>query len=242
MKKLSPLAFLCAAALAGTMTAQNPSQKELKATSSPSAPTIPAAKSSSTPGVPAATSDKSATTSSSPTKSPSTSPAVDAIVSDPNYRIGPSDVISVVVWHEPDFSTSAPVRPDGKISLPLIGEIQAAGLRPAELDDNLTTALKKFVSDPRVTVTVNSINSRQIYLMGEVLKAGAVPMTAGMTVLQALATGGGFSQYADLKKIYVLRTQNGTQVKLPFNYKEVIKGRSTEQNIVLIPGDTIVVP
>jgi len=241
MKKLSTLAFLCAA-LAGTMQAQNPSQKELKATSSPSAPSVPAAKSSSATSVPAAMNDKSATTSSTPTKPPNNSAAVDAIVSDPNYRIGPSDVISVVVWHEPDFSTSAPVRPDGKISLPLIGEIQAAGLRPAELDDNLTNALKKFVSDPRVTVTVNSINSRQIYLMGEVAKAGAVPMTAGMTVLQALATGGGFSQYADLKKIYVLRTQNGTQVKLPFNYKEVIKGRNTDQNVVLLPGDTIVVP
>jgi len=241
MKKLSTLAFLCAAALAGTMTAQNPSQKELKPNTVPVTSTVPAAKNDAAKND-AAKNDKAAVPNTAPSKAQTPNAAVDSIVSDPNYRIGPSDIISVVVWHEPDFSTSAPVRPDGKISLPLIGEIQAAGLRPSELDDTLTTALRKFVSDPRVTVTVNAINSRQIYLMGEVAKAGAVPMTAGMTVLQALATGGGFSQYADLKKIYVLRTQNGTQVKLPFNYKEVIKGRNQDQNVVLIPGDTIVVP
>lgn len=169
--------------------------------------------------------------------------SVDSAVSDPNYRIGPSDVLSIVVWHEPDFTSSVPVRPDGKIALPLIGDIQAAGLRPTEFADNLTTALKKFVSDPRVTVSVSAVNSRQVYLMGEVMKPGMVPMTAGMTVLQALASGGGFSQYADLKKIYVLRREkNGSQVRIPFNYKDVIKGRNGEQNIVLQPGDTVVVP
>ena len=165
MKKLSTLAFLCAAALAGTMTAQNPSQKELKANTVPATSTVPAAKND------AAKNDKAAVPNAAPSKAQTPNAAVDSIVSDPNYRIGPSDIISVVVWHEPDFSTSAPVRPDGKISLPLIGEIQAAGLRPAELDDTLTTALKKFVSDPRVTVTVNAINSRQIYLMGEIGRA-----------------------------------------------------------------------
>ncbi len=134
-----------------------------------------------------------------------------------------------------------PVRPDGKISLPLLNDVQAAGLTPVQLKDSITEKLKKYIADPRVTVVVTAMNSRRIFVTGEVTHSGPMNLLPHMTVLQALAEAG-FTQFANLKGIYLLRTENGKQVKLPFNYKEVVKGNHPEQNIALKPGDTVVVP
>jgi polysaccharide export outer membrane protein len=165
-----------------------------------------------------------------------------AATTDPNYVIGPSDELNVDVWKEPNVSRSIPVRPDGKISLPLLNDVQAAGLTPAQLTSAITEKLANFMNSPQVTVIVTAVNSQRIYVLGEVGRAGAYPMLPQMTVLQALSSAGGFSAYANLKGIYVLRTENGKQVHFPFNYKEVIRGQKNEQNIVLKSGDTLVVP
>jgi polysaccharide export outer membrane protein len=168
--------------------------------------------------------------------------APNAGAADGGYVIGPEDVLKVDVWKEPEMSGNVPVRPDGKISLSLLGDVQAAGLTPTELTAQLTSLLKKYLEDPRVTVMVSTVNSRRVFILGQVGRAGAFPLLPEMTVLQALSTAGGLSPYAAADKIYVLRTENGSQVKLPFQYKQVIKGRKPEQNIILKPGDTIVVP
>src|SRR5712692_1243017 len=147
---------------------------------------------------------------------------------DPGYLIGPQDELNISVWKEPEVSRTVPVRPDGKISLPLLNDVQAAGLTPSQLAAQLTESLKKFVANPQVTVIVTTINSQRVYIMGEVIRAGAYPLLPGMTVLQGLSSAGGFTQFANLKKIYVLRQENGKQVKLPFNYKEVVGGKNPD--------------
>jgi polysaccharide export outer membrane protein len=159
----------------------------------------------------------------------------------PEYVIGPEDVLHIAVWKENDLTTTLPVRPDGKISLPLLDDVQAAGLTPKQLADSVTEKLRKYIADPRVTVVVTAINSKRIYLVGEVLHAGATPMLPNMTVLQALSSAG-LNQFANTKRIYVLRTVNGKQQKLPVNYRKLVKGEEIEQNYILQPGDTIVVP
>jgi polysaccharide export outer membrane protein len=161
---------------------------------------------------------------------------------DPNYVIGGQDLLDVSVWKEPDVSRAVPVRPDGKISLPLLGDVQAAGLTPGQLAAQIKTGLTKFMTNPQVTVMVTQINSQRIYILGEVARAGAYALLPNMTVLQALSNGGGFTAFANTKKIYVLRQENGKQQKLFFNYKDVIAGKSVDQNITLKAGDTIVVP
>ncbi len=169
-------------------------------------------------------------------------PAPVAATSDPDYVIGPEDMLHISVWKEPDLSGAVPVRPDGKISLPLLGDVQAAGKKPMQLATVLTQDLKQYVTNPLVTVVVTGINSKRIFLVGEVGRNGAMSMLPNMTVLQALASAGGFSQFANLKKIYILRNERGQQVKIPINYKLIVSGKSPEQNILLKPGDTIVVP
>jgi len=158
------------------------------------------------------------------------------------YKIGPQDVLRVDVWKEPDISRTIPVRPDGKISLPLLDDVQAAGLTAMELAAAIREGLTKYINNPQVTVTVTEINSRRVYLTGEVTRPGAFPLLPNMTVLQALSSGGGFTQFAKIKNIYVLRQENGKQVKHPFNYKGVVEGKTPEDNILLQPGDVIVVP
>jgi polysaccharide export outer membrane protein len=165
-----------------------------------------------------------------------------AATADPNYVIGGQDVLDISVWKEPEVSRVVPVRPDGKISLPLLNDVQAAGLTPGALAQQITESLKKYVTNPQVTVIVTTINSQRVYLLGEVSRPGAFPMIPGMTVLQAISSGGGFTQFARTKSIYVLRNEGGKQVKYPFNYKEVINGKKPEQDIALKAGDTIVVP
>jgi polysaccharide biosynthesis/export protein len=158
-----------------------------------------------------------------------------------DYVIGADDQLRISVWNEPNLSEMVPVRPDGKISMPLLNDIPAAGLTPLQLKDSITEKLKKYISDPRVTVVVAAMNSRRIFVTGEVTRSGPMPLLPHMTVLQALAQAG-FTQFANLKAIYLLRTENGMQRKISFNYKEVVKGNHPEQNIPLKPGDTVVVP
>jgi polysaccharide export outer membrane protein len=165
-----------------------------------------------------------------------------AIDTDPAYKIGPQDVLRIDVWKEPDISRLVPVRPDGKITLPLLNDIQAAGLTPVQLSAKISEGLKKFITSPQVTVGVTEINSRRIFVTGEVTRAGAFPLLPNMTVLQALSSSGGFTQFARVKNIYVLRMEDGKQVKHPFNYKDAVSGKHAEQNIVLEGGDVIVVP
>lgn len=161
---------------------------------------------------------------------------------DPNYVIGPQDVVDISVWKENELSRSVPVRPDGKISLPLLSDVQAAGLTPMQLAAQITTGLNQFMNNPQVTVIVEQINSQRVYILGEANRIGTYTLLPGMTVLQALSNAGGCSPFANTKKIYVMRDMNGKQMKFFFNYKEVVAGKHPEQNIVLENGDTIYVP
>ena len=188
-----------------------------------------------------AASSASAKTAADSTAMPPNPTAPSSSAAGPEYIIGPEDVLHVAVWKETDLTATLPVRPDGKISLPLLDDVQAAGLTPKQLADSITARLKKYVADPRVTVVVTAINSKRIYMVGEVLHTGAMPMLPNMTVLQALSSAG-INQFANTKGIYVLRTENGKQEKLPVNYRKIIKGDLIQQNYVLQPGDTIVVP
>lgn len=159
----------------------------------------------------------------------------------PSYEIGPNDVLHVAVWKEPELTVTVPVRSDGMISIPLLNDVLAAGLTPMQLSALLTQKLKTYVSAPRVTVVVTQTNSHRIYVVGEVLHSGPISLSHDMTPLQALATAG-LSQFANTRKIYILRTENGQTQKISFNYKQVIKGEAMAQNIALKSGDTIVVP
>lgn len=158
-----------------------------------------------------------------------------------SYVIGPDDTLFVSVWKEQDLTNTLPVRADGMISMPLLNDVQAAGLTPMQLGASITDKLKKFISDPHVTVVVTQMNSQRVYLTGEVSHSGATPLLPDMTVLQALA-GAGFTQFANTKGIYVLRVEGGNQKRYPVNYKKLVKGEAADQNILLKPGDTIVVP
>jgi polysaccharide export outer membrane protein len=183
---------------------------------------------------------KNAPAPSTPSEAGST--ATKSATGDTNYVIGGQDMLDISVWKEAELTRTVPVRPDGKISLPLLNDVQAAGLTPTQLAEQLTESLKKFVTNPQVTVIVTQINSQRIYILGEVMRAGAYPLLPNMTVLQGLSSAGGFTQFANLKKIYMFRMENGKQVKYPFNYKEVVSGKSTDENVALKAGDTIVVP
>lgn len=185
---------------------------------------------------------KNADDGSSAASQAGTTSAHSPATQDPSYTIGAQDVLDIDVWKEKELTRTVEVRPDGRISLPLLNDIQAAGLTPMQLASNITDGLKKFITDPQVTVMVTQINSQRVYILGEVTKPGAYPLLPGMNVLQALSSAGGFTMFANSKKIYVLRKQDGKQTKFPFDYKDVISGKRTDQNIALRPGDQIVVP
>src|SRR5208283_1125748 len=177
-------------------------------------------------------SDKTTTAASDKAASDKTVTAASASPAGPEYVIGPEDVLHVAVWREADLTATLPVRPDGKISLPLLNDVQASGLTPQQLAASVTEKLKKYIADPRVTVVVTQINSKRIFMVGEVLHPGPMSMIANMTVLQALSSAG-LNQFANTKRIYVLRTENGKQQKLPVNYRKLVKGEQIEQNYVL---------
>jgi polysaccharide export outer membrane protein len=169
-------------------------------------------------------------------------PAVDRGAPD-DYSIGEGDILHISVWKEPDASVqSAVVRPDGKISMPMLKEVQASGMTPIQLEKAITEQLGKFISAPDVTVVVSAINSKKIYLLGGVKKEGPIPYTYRMTIMQALSEAGGVTDYAKKKKIYVLHYENGREYRFPFNYDAAVKGEGMELNKVLMPGDTVVVP
>jgi polysaccharide export outer membrane protein len=159
-----------------------------------------------------------------------------------DYLIGPDDVLAIVFWRDKDMSTETTVRPDGKITLPLINEVQAAGLTPEQLRDYLQEAAKKYLEDPNVSVVVKAINSRKVFITGQVAKPGAYPLSGPTTVMQLIAMAGGLNEYADTKHILIMRNEGGKPVAYPFNYKDVLNRKNLKQNIELKPGDTIVVP
>ncbi len=162
---------------------------------------------------------------------------------DDQYTIGPEDVLQINVWHEPEITGPVPVRPDGKISMPLVGEMTASGLTPLKLQAALTEKLRAFISNPEVAVSVQQVKSKNFNILGEVEHPGTYPLAHSVSVLDAIGVAGGFRDFAKVTKIYVLRrTPGGETVRLPFNYKEVIKGVRTDQNVELKPEDTVIVP
>jgi polysaccharide export outer membrane protein len=161
----------------------------------------------------------------------------------PSYRIGFGDILQIDVWKEPDASTpSMTVRPDGRVSLPMVGELPVIGLTSSELERTITEKLGAIIRDPHVSVSIREASSHKVYVIGEVRREGAIRMTGPMTVLQALAEAGGLNDYAKRSGIYVLRVVDGRQVRLPFNYEAVVRGQLARQNISLLPGDTVVIP
>ncbi len=200
-------------------------------------PPLPApADTAPAPGTPAATLPAGSASGPAAPVSAANAPQVSS-----SYIIGPEDAIAVNGWKEPTVSGAFAGRPDGMISLPLLGDVLAAGLTPMSLGNDLAIRLKKYLTDPLVTVTVTAVNSQHYYLVGEVGHAGALPLVPGMTPIQAIAAAGGLSPYANAKHIYILRTDKGKQVKIPFNYKKAIKD-GNQQGVTLAAGDTIVVP
>jgi len=192
------------------------------------------------PAKPTGPANLATTASSAPT---SVAAATGSKPHDDTFVIGNDDVLAINVWKEPDISRSIPVRSDGKISLPLAGEIQAAGQTPLKLEGDIASKLQNYISEPEVTVMVQQINSEKFNILGQVARPGSYPLTNSATVLDAIALAGGFRDFAKQKSIYILRQKPpGGQSRMAFNYKDVIKGRNPEQNIKLEPRDTIVVP
>ena len=203
------------------------------------APSIPDP--TKTSGQKAAENDSSTTGNpSSPAPTPT---STSGNAHDTSFIIGSDDVLAINVWKEPDVSRSLPVRSDGKISLPLAGELQAAGRTPLQLEEDIANKLRTYIADPEVTVIVQEIKSQTFNILGQVLKPGSYPLTRSTTILDAIALAGGFRDFAKQKAVYILRQDAaGRQLHIPFNYKAVIKGKNPEQNIRLQPRDTIVVP
>jgi polysaccharide export outer membrane protein len=165
-----------------------------------------------------------------------------APVQDSSYKIGPNDVLSIFVWKEPDLTRDVTVMPDGKITFPLIGEIMAQGHTASELKQVISDKLQNFVTAPEVTVIVKESRSQVIYAIGKVTRPGPYPLAPGMTVMQALSAAGGFTEWADTKNVMIVRKEGGKETQLHFNYKEFTSGENLQQNILLKPGDTLVVP
>lgn len=159
-----------------------------------------------------------------------------------DYVIGPEDVLSVFVWREKDLTADVMVRPDGQVSLPLLNDVPAAGLTPEQFRQRVTEAAGKYIDQPNVTVIVKAINSRKVFITGEIEKPGTYPLLGPTNVLQLITMAGGLREYADTKNINVMRTEGGKVTQFRFNYRDVAKGRRLEQNVLLKPGDTVVVP
>ena len=177
------------------------------------------------------------------TAKPAGAPALPAGVTAPaGYVIGPDDQLGIVYWREKDMSADVVVRPDGMISLPLLNEVKASGLTPEELRAAITQSASKFVEEPTVSVVVKAINSRKVFITGQVAKPGFYPLAAPTTVLQLIATAGGVAEYADKGKITIVRREGGKDTVFRFNYEDVLKGKNLQQNIELKPGDTVAVP
>ncbi len=175
-------------------------------------------------------------------QAPAEDAAATGVLPPPDYVIGAEDVLDVVVWREKELSAEVMVRPDGMVSLPLLNDVQAGGLTPEQFRQRVSAGAAKYVESPSVTVIVKQINSRKVSVMGEVVKPGIYPLLAPTTVLQLLAQAGGPTAFADVKDISVVRTVDGKTSRMVFNYKEVARGRRMEQNVLLRPGDTVIIP
>jgi polysaccharide export outer membrane protein len=189
----------------------------------PSGQQRPTASAPSVPGSPA------------PAPAPAAAPPAD-------YRIGPDDVLTITFWRQQDLSGDVVVRPDGKISLPLLNDVQAAGLTPIQLREVVMAGAKRFVEDPNATIVVKQINSRRVFITGAINKPGPYSLTVPTTVLQLIAMAGGLLEYADKDNVVIVRTDQGRQQTLRFNYKDVVRRKNLDQNIELRPGDTVIVP
>jgi len=159
-----------------------------------------------------------------------------------DYVIGSDDILGIVFWKDKDMSADVQVRPDGRIALPLINEVVAAGLTPEQLREKLTQESTKFMEDASITVVVRQINSRRVFIVGEVSKPGPYSLTSSITVMQLIAIAGGLKEYANGKKIVIMRTEGGRPLTLKFNYRDVASGKNINQNVQLKPGDTVIVP
>ena len=165
-----------------------------------------------------------------------------AVSTPPGYIVGADDLLTIRFWGDTQLSADVVVRPDGKISVPLLNDVQAAGLTPEQLGENLEKSASKFITDPDATVIVREIRSRKVFVLGQgVAKQGVVPLNTEMTVLQAIAAAGGLLEYAHKDSITVLRTENGQEKRFKFNFEEVTKGKNMKQNILVQPNDTILV-
>jgi polysaccharide export outer membrane protein len=223
---LGCVAFVAASGVAAAAGAQTAAAASVPAP----AASVPAA-AAAAPGVAAPGSGASAATVVPP-----------GITPPPGYTIGPDDVLTIVFWREKDMGADVTVRPDGKISLPLINDITAAGLTPEQLRVAITGAADKFITDPTVSVVVKSINSRRVFITGQVNKPSQYGLSGPMTVLQLIAMAGGVLEYADSEHITIVSTVDGKPVSFGFNYKEVVKRKNLQQNVQLKPGDTVIVP
>jgi len=164
--------------------------------------------------------------------------SVGAPVDPKTYIIGAEDVLKILVWREPDLSGPVGVRPDGMITLPLMGDVQAGGLTPEKLAERLTEGFKKNINNPEVMVSVAQVNSKKYFVSGEVMRPGSYPLVVPTNILQALAIAGGFREYSDTKNVMILRGPK----RYKFNYREVVRGKNMTQNILLESGDHIIVP
>ena len=237
--RTSLIAFVALGVAAGAF-AQAPAPKpaDTKAKDAPKAAAQPAKPNQkpSTPAKPAVTAP------AKPAVTPVPVPA-DAVTPPADYVIGPDDVLAVLFWREKDLSVEqVAVRPDGKITLPLLNDIQASGLTPDQLREAVQKAASQFVEDPNATIVVRQINSRRFFVTGQVGKPGPYPLGGPLTVLQALSLAGGTVEFAKTDKIIIMRTTGAKTETLKFNYKDVMKGKNLQQNIQLRPGDTILVP
>jgi polysaccharide export outer membrane protein len=194
------------------------------------------ARSATSPPAPqAAPAQKPTTSAARPVSGPS-------IATEPGFIIGSDDVLGVNFWRDQEMSGDVTVRPDGMITLPLIRDIKAAGLTPDQLADRIQEAAREFIADASVTVVVRQLNSRRVFITGEVTRPGAYALTSAMTVMQLIAVAGGLTEFAESKDISIMRVEGGQAKTLPFNYKDVARGKKKEQNVQLKPGDTVVVP
>lgn len=193
-----------------------------------------------TPAAPASPTPAKPAPAASAAKPPVAVPP--GVVVPADYVIGPEDILTIVFWREKDLSSDVVVRPDGRISLPVLQDVDAAGLTPQQLRESLTKTAERYVEDPNVTVVVKEINSRRVFITGQVAKPGPYNITSPMTVLQLIAFAGGLLEYADEENIVIMRVEKGEPVSYRFNYEEVSRRKNLKQNIALKPGDTVIVP
>ena len=191
----------------------------------------------------AAPSERLAAQSTRPAQNGNTSPnsPVAALTLPKDYVIGIQDILNVVSWRDKELSAEVVVRPDGKISLPMLNDVTAAGMTPEQLAAGIQKAATKFVRDPGITVIVKEIHSRKVYVVGEVTKPGTISLGSEMNVLQAIAEAGGFLESANKGAVVIVRSENGQERRYKFNYNDVVRGKNVAQNIRLLPGDTILI-